>query len=289
MNNYHTHTFRCGHGAGQEEDMVLAARSMGMQELGFSEHVPLPCYRLFMLKSAFHCRYDFHAFLSLIKAMLLNGQGMRMPFSMKKTHEKIVRELKRKYQRDITIYLGYECEYFPGYIPYYQKMLKNKTIDYLILGNHFDQYPLHQYYYGKNKLSDKMLRDYRDHVIAAMETGLFSYIAHPDLFLMGRDHFDELCQEVTYDICLAAKRMNIPLELNAGGIRKGMVEKDGRMVFPYASDYFFEIAGKVENDIILGIDAHHPDHFDQDVIEQLYHIVHRHHLHIIDKIEMKGI
>lgn len=289
MNNYHTHTFRCGHGAGDEEDIVLAARNMGMQELGFSEHVPLPYYRLFMLKSALHCFFDFHSFLSFVKAMLLNGQGMRMPYPMKKIHESTVSKLKRKYQQDIRIYQGYECEYFPGYISYYQKMLKNRNIDYLILGNHFDKYPVHQYYYGKKRLSDDMLKDYRDHMIAAMETGLFSYVAHPDLFLMGREHFDDLCQEVTYDICLAAKRLNIPLELNAGGIRKGLCEKDGRLVFPYANDYFFEIAGKVENDIVLGIDAHHPDHFNQNVIEQLYQIVDRHHLHIIEKIEMKGI
>lgn len=50
MNNYHTHTYRCGHGYGNEEDMVKAAINLNMQELGFSEHVPLPFYRLFLLK-----------------------------------------------------------------------------------------------------------------------------------------------------------------------------------------------------------------------------------------------
>ena len=52
MNNYHTHTYRCGHGYGSEEDMVKAAIDLNMQELGFSEHVPLPFYRLFLLKFA---------------------------------------------------------------------------------------------------------------------------------------------------------------------------------------------------------------------------------------------
>ena len=54
MNNYHTHTYRCGHGYGSEEDMVKAAIDLNMQELGFSEHVPLPFYRLFLLKSLPH-------------------------------------------------------------------------------------------------------------------------------------------------------------------------------------------------------------------------------------------
>lgn len=49
MNNYHTHTYRCGHGFGSEEDMVLNTIKTGVNELGFSEHVPLLHYRMFLL------------------------------------------------------------------------------------------------------------------------------------------------------------------------------------------------------------------------------------------------
>lgn len=289
MNNYHTHTFRCGHGFGQEEDMVLSACNIGIKELGFSEHVPLPYYRLFLLKGAFSTLKDFSSFLSFIKNMLLNGQGMRMPYPMKKIHEKQIQNLKQQYQNQISIYQGYECEYFEPYLPYYKKLLKTKNVDYLILGHHFHCYPVHQDYYGKNYLSDEMLRNYREEMIKAMATGLFSYIAHPDLFLMGRESFDELCKEISYDICLAAKKYDIPLELNAGGLRKGYIEMDGRFVFPYANEYFFEIASQVGNKIILGIDAHHPDHFSREIIENMEILAKKKNLQLITKIKRKGI
>ena len=49
--NFHTHTYRCGHANGSEEEMVCSAIKMGIEELGISEHVPLPHYRQHLLKS----------------------------------------------------------------------------------------------------------------------------------------------------------------------------------------------------------------------------------------------
>lgn len=40
--NYHTHTSRCQHAAGTEEEYVEAAIEMGIKELGFSDHIPCP-------------------------------------------------------------------------------------------------------------------------------------------------------------------------------------------------------------------------------------------------------
>ena len=38
--NYHTHTNRCMHATGSDEDYVLSAIKGGYQELGFSDHTP---------------------------------------------------------------------------------------------------------------------------------------------------------------------------------------------------------------------------------------------------------
>ena len=38
--NYHTHTTRCMHATGSDEDYVLSAIKGGYQELGFSDHTP---------------------------------------------------------------------------------------------------------------------------------------------------------------------------------------------------------------------------------------------------------
>ena len=40
--NLHTHTFRCGHASGTDDQMVLSAIEAGFEQLGFSDHMPYP-------------------------------------------------------------------------------------------------------------------------------------------------------------------------------------------------------------------------------------------------------
>ena len=40
--NYHTHTWRCQHARGTEEEYVKAAIKQGFGVLGFSDHTPWP-------------------------------------------------------------------------------------------------------------------------------------------------------------------------------------------------------------------------------------------------------
>ena len=40
--HYHTHTKRCGHAQGEDEEYVLSAIKHGFKFLGFSDHVMLP-------------------------------------------------------------------------------------------------------------------------------------------------------------------------------------------------------------------------------------------------------
>ena len=78
-----------------------------------------------------------------------------------------------------------------------------------------------------------------------METGLFTYMAHPDLaFYRGDDAFYEA--EMTR-LCRTAKACGMPLEINLLGLRD-------RRAYPY--DRFWEIAAAEGCDAILGRDAH---------------------------------
>ena len=38
--NYHTHTKRCGHAIGEDEEYVINAIEAGLTDLGFSDHCP---------------------------------------------------------------------------------------------------------------------------------------------------------------------------------------------------------------------------------------------------------
>ena len=121
-NNYHTHTTRCFHAIGKDEEYVKAAIQANIKELGFSDHTPW--------------HYD-----SSFKA------SMRMPECQLDDYIESIRYLKEKYKDQISILIGLECEYFERYMPWLEKMLEDKKIDYIILGNHYYQTDeLHQYF-----------------------------------------------------------------------------------------------------------------------------------------------
>ena len=40
--NYHAHTVRCQHAYGTEREFIEAAIDLGIEEFGFSDHIPCP-------------------------------------------------------------------------------------------------------------------------------------------------------------------------------------------------------------------------------------------------------
>ena len=72
--------------------------------------------------------------------------------------------------------------------------LEKYKLDYIILGNHFDGSDETGIYYGY-PVSLEELKRYVSQVIKAMDTGLFSYVAHPDVVFYdekNQEHIDEL-------------------------------------------------------------------------------------------------
>ena len=84
MYNYHTHTKRYGHASGKDEDYVLAAIKEGYDGLGFSDHVMLP---------------------NII------SDSVRGRYEQKNEYLNSIKSLKDKYQNQIEIYVGFECEW----------------------------------------------------------------------------------------------------------------------------------------------------------------------------------
>lgn len=286
--NYHTHTYRCGHAVGDEKDMIESAIHLGIEELGFSEHVPLPHYRFHLLSSI-----PYHRSLRSIKAMIIafikNGPEMRLKYRDIHEHLSLLNEYKKEYKDQIKIYKGFEAEGYKAYFKYYQKLLDDNIVDYLILGHHFHKYSIHDDYIGKKNTTKKDLYIYAKDIEEALETNMFTYLAHPDLFFLDYKHFDEDTKKVSEIICKAAKKHNIPLEINAGGIRKGYVEVDNEDVYLYPNYHFWQIASKIGNDVIIGFDAHHPDDFNQNMYDQLLEFAKKYNLNVIDKLQfLKG-
>lgn len=287
-NNYHTHTYRCGHASGNEEDMLKAAMIMNLDAIGISEHVPLPKYRFHLLKSIPFLR-SFRSLFSLVRSFVSGGPQMRMPYKDLEEHLRIVSDLKEKYKDQIEVYQGFEAEGLSEYFDYYHSLLAEGKVDYLILGHHFHKHCIHDDYFGKNHITKKDIYHYCNDVERALETGLFSYLAHPDLFLMGYQDYDIDMKTVSRRICEKAKSLNIPLEINAGGMRRGLQNIGEEMLYLYPNAHFWDIASEVGNDVILGFDAHDPSDFNDAMYKEMKKFAKEHRLHILEHIEfLKG-
>ena len=262
-NNYHTHTKRCGHAEGEDEDYVLEALGSGIVELGFSDHVMLPGF---------------------------SQPNVRGEYSLLDDYLESIENLKQKYKDRMHIYVGFEAESIPEYFPYYKELIESGTIDYLILGNHFSLGPDHQIktYFAHTPTSES-INEYKIRAIEAMKTGLFSYIAHPDYYLSAMPKITKEAMKVAKEIIQASIDLDIPLEVNVAGIRNGkkMVGNNYRYIYP--TDEFFELAGKMKAKCIIGIDAHSPrDISDDDSNSLAVRFAKKHNLNLIDKIEFKG-
>lgn len=225
--NYHTHTTRCMHAAGSDEEYVLSAIKGGFEELGFSDHTPWPY------------RTDFVS-------------GIRMTPGEFPAYIESLRLLREKYKSRISIKIGLECEYFPDYLPWLKSLIEEYRLDYIIFGNHHyhtdEKFP----YFGHHTSTRDMLDLYEESCIEGLESGFFAYLAHPDLFMRSYPEFDRHCAVISRHICRAAARFNTPLEYNISAT--AYKENYKQPTFP--NPEFWKIAASEGCTAIIGLDAH---------------------------------
>ena len=229
--NYHAHTARCHHAEGTPEQYVRAAIEGGFDILGFSDH----------------CPWEFgYGFVS----------GIRMLPEELAGYVAEVRELGEKYADSIKLYCGLECEYYPDLLDWMRGTVAEYGIDYLILGNHFDTDERRDIYFGSAHTAAR-LHDYADRTTRGMQTGMFRYLAHPDLCFRAYPEFDADCEAVSRELCRCAKALDMPLEYNLLGVRYNKMGRNKGIGYPNAR--FWEIAAQEGVRCIIGVDAHQPE------------------------------
>lgn len=250
--NYHTHTWRCNHARGKEYEYVENAIAAGLEILGFSDHSP----------------YIF-------------PQGytswFRMNISQLEDYVRTVLKLRDNYRGQIRIPLGLELEYYPALLPQLLPILRDYPMDYFILGQHFVGNEMDAPYSGTHAEDKKLLERYTNQTIDAMQTGLFTYFAHPDLLhYIGDEGF---YKEQARRICREAKGCGLPLEINLLGIRDRK---------HYPRPIFWEAAAEEGCDVILGRDAHEPEALLQKEPElAALELVQAYGLHLLETVELR--
>ena len=222
--NYHAHTWRCSHATGTEEEYIRKAIAGGVTHMGFSDHAP------FVFPDGYQSFF-------------------RIPEHQVADYFETLKALREKYRGQIDLKIGLEMEYYPLYFREMLDGIRKWGCEYLILGQHFigSEHP-DGLYSGKGSDREEDLREYADCVLAAMETGLFSYVAHPDIFRFLGD--EAVYRREMKRICAAAKALNVPLEINFLGIREGRH-------YPY--EPFWKLVGEEGARVTFGFDSHDVD------------------------------
>ena len=241
--NYHTHTARCMHACGSDEDYVRAAIANGYEVLGFSDHTP------WKYASAFTAH-------------------MRMPLSQAEDYLSSIRGLKARYHDQIEILTGLECEYFPAYMDWLLDFVIDHDIDYLMLGHHYYRTDENRdagtrIYFGGIRTFQE-LRLYVEDAVAAMETGMYSCFCHPELFMRGIHEVNAEVKEAFRTLCACALDNGIPLEYNLAGAAYNRAMH----VEAYPHHAFWEIAAQMGNTAIIGTDAHDPRALMDDTLRE---------------------
>ena len=255
MYNLHTHTKRCMHAIGEDEEYVKSAISNGYTLLGFADHVPY----------IYPKNYISH---------------MRMTIKDADDYINSINSLKQKYSDKIEILQGYEMEYYPQLFNSTLTAIKEKGYDYLILAQHFlnNEYEEPGFIYvGHITTNKKILDKYIDQLLQGAKTGEFLYVAHPDLvyFVGDEKYYIDKMEYMLKEL----KKLNMPIEFNI----LGYTEKR-----QYPCKTFWDIAKNIKNDVIIGIDAHNPKAFNNlEVIEQATNYIESLDMHILTQNEIK--
>lgn len=245
--NLHTHTVRCGHATGSEREYIERAIACGIKEMGFSDHIP------FCFPDGYESYY-------------------RIPLAQVENYFETLKALREEYKDRIKIHIGFEMEYYPLY---FHEMLDNAKrfgAEYLILGQHFlnNEHPDGQGSTTMDK-DPTHLKEYVDCVVEGAKSGVFTYIAHPDIFNFVGDEAVYLSEMKR--ICDASVAYNIPLEINFLGIRTHR---------RYPKELFWELVGQTGAPVTFGCDAHDSlNAFDEVSLKVAQGWVTKHHLNYI--------
>jgi histidinol-phosphatase (PHP family) len=150
-----------------------------------------------------------------------------------------------KYESAIRIRKGLECEYYPQLPNYYGELRDRLGYEIFLLGQHtsFDR---SLDYFGITRPQD--IRQYADDVCRGLETGFFTFLAHPDVPIFSYHNPDRPFLDAMARIFALCEELDIPVEINANG-RSRDRGYPCRAVWELARDYKLRV--------LVCADAHH--------------------------------
>lgn len=270
--NYHTHMKYCNHASGMVIDYVKKAVDLGFIELGMSDHAPV--LKDFMSEEEYQANWCFDTMMLEQVEDYLNQ----------------INECRIKYP-NIKIYSGFESEYLPEEKSYYASL--RSMVDYLNLGVHFLRDKNGNILNVYKDINYSNVYEYLNTVEKALETGLFTTLVHPDIFMYGykdkdgNHNFDDACIDITRKIAKLAVKYDIYLEVNTNGLSY-CKDKNDRSTWLYPYPKFWEIIKEYPVKILVGADAHSPEALDNINVKLVLDFVKDMGLKVEEKMVIKN-
>jgi histidinol-phosphatase (PHP family) len=225
--DYHMHTPLCHHAKGEPREYVQAAMAVGLSEIGFSDHNPMPT------------QFD----------------EWRMAPEDLSTYFKMIKDVQGEFS-DFPIKLGLECDYIQGYEDHIRWLSQQADFDYLIGSVHYitpdwdvdNPYKLDKW---KEHAVEDVWRMYFEEYLRMAKSRLFDFLGHPDLVKKFAIKPEGDLKLYYGDVLDAIADYDQVIEINTAGLRKEVKEM-------YPSRDFLEEAFKRNIPLLINSDAHQP-------------------------------
>jgi histidinol-phosphatase (PHP family) len=237
--DYHMHTPLCRHARGEPVEYVKRAIELGFEEIGFSDHSPMP-------------RDDF--------------DNWRMRFDQLDEYVEKIRKVQQDFPQ-LTIRLALEVDYLPGGEDWIRELAARHPWDYFIGSVHYvsdswaidDPQKLSEW---KNRNSFEVWSAYFERLTKAAESKLFEIIGHVDLPKKFGHRPPQNYAPLHKKFLEAAKKSDCAIELNTAGLRKDCGEI-------YPSREILQLAFQKGVPITFGSDAHAPEEVGMNFAEAI--------------------
>lgn len=235
--NWHTHNFRCRHARGDFADYARAAIDAGITVLGVSDHCPTPDDRDIGVRM-FHS--DLLGYIDGFRA-------------------------SRDAVPGVNLHLGVELEHYRDILPAYAEELLSRGVEYIAGATHFFMSRDGEKLSAWNEIAEseqpRRALEYGDFVVEMIESGIYAFIAHPDLIGCFCDRWLPECEQAARKIAATARDCGIPLEINTSGYNKPLKVDAGtgerRAQYPW--EPFWKAVAEEGATVIINSDAHLPE------------------------------
>ncbi len=227
--DYHIHTSLCNHANGAMKAYVKRAIAVGLSEMGFADHNPLPA--------------DFN-------------NPYRMLTDEISSYLEIIDDLRQQFPQ-IAIRTGIELDYIETAAEFLGNLVAENNFDYVIGSVHYLRDNSNDQLRYLNELSSadtrQLFDQYFNQLEKAIATGWFDIIGHFDLPRRFWGNMSDESMERAGQVLEQIKQHDLCLEINTSGFRTKNVEE------PFPNLNILKKARALDIPVTLGSDAHQPN------------------------------